>query len=230
VPLVEGYGLTEAAPVVAANRLDDNLPGSVGRPLDGIEVKLSPQDELLVRSPSIMIGYWKDQERTQRAFDAAGWLSTGDVAEIQKSGRIVIRGRLTELLVLSIGEKINPTIVERQLTRDPLFEQAMVVGDRRSFLTAVIVLNAKAWELFAAERGLDPEQPNHEVSKAELLAKITPLLEGLPRYAQIRAVHLTLQPWTIESGLLTPTLKIKRELIASLFAKEIDDLYMKRHI
>ncbi len=228
VPVVEGYGLTEAAPVVAANRLDDNLPGSVGRPLKGVEVKLGPKDELLVRSPSAMMGYWKDNERTQRAFDAAGWLSTGDIAEIRDDGRIIIRGRLTEMLVLSIGEKINPAVVEGQLTRDSLFEQAMVVGDRRPFLTAVVVLNAKAWELFAAERGLDPGQPNHEASKIELLAKITSLLAELPRYAQIRALHLTLQPWTIETGLLTPTLKIKRELIAPLFAKEIDDLYAKR--
>ena len=228
VPVVEGYGLTEAAPVVAANRLDDNLPGSVGRPLNGVEVKLGPKDELLVRSPSAMIGYWKDNERTQRAFDAAGWLSTGDIAEIRDDGRIIIRGRLTEMLVLSIGEKINPTVVEGQLTRNSLFDQAMVVGDRRPFLTAVVVLNAKAWELFAAERGLDPGQPNHEASKIELLAKITSLLAGLPRYAQIRALHLTLQPWTIEAGLLTPTLKIKRELIAPLFAKEIDNLYVKR--
>src|SRR5512143_310058 len=228
VPVVEGYGLTEAAPVVAANRLDENLPGSVGRPLDGVEVKLGPKDELLVRSPSAMMGYWKDNERTQRALDAAGWLSTGDIAEIRKDGRIIIRGRLTEMLVLSIGEKINPTIVESQLTRDPLFEQAMVVGDRRPFLSAVVVLNAKAWELFAAERGLDPGQPNRESSKIELLAKITSLLGALPRYAQIRALHLTLQPWTMEAGLLTPTLKIKRELVAPLFAKEIDDLYVKR--
>ena len=131
------------------------------------------------------------------------------------------------MLVLSIGEKINPTVVEGQLTRDSLFEQAMVVGDRRPFLTAVVVLNAKAWELFAAERGLDPGRPNHEASKIELLARITSLLAELPRYAQIRALHLTLQPWTIEAGLLTPTLKIKRELIAPLFAKQIDNLYVK---
>ncbi len=228
VPVVEGYGLTEAAPVVAANRLDDNLPGSVGRPLKGVEIKLGPKDELLVRSPSAMMGYWKDNERTQRAFDADGWLSTGDIAEIREDGRIIIRGRLTEMLILSIGEKINPTVVEGELTRDPLFEQAMVVGDRRPFLTAVVVLNAKAWELFAAEKGLDPAQPNREASKIELLGKITSLLGSLPRYAQIRALHLTLQPWTIEAGLLTPTLKIKRELIAPLFAKEIGDLYVKR--
>jgi long-chain acyl-CoA synthetase len=132
------------------------------------------------------------------------------------------------MLVLSIGEKIDPAIIEAQLTSDPLFEQAMVVGDRRPFLTAVIVLNVNAWRIFAAEKGLNPEEPNREPSKMELLAKVTSVLADLPRYAHIRALHLTTQPWTIEAGLLTPTLKIKRELVAPLFAKEIDDLYSKR--
>jgi len=228
LPLVEGYGLTEAAPVVAANGLDDNLPGSVGCPLDGIEVKLTSQDELLVRSPSIMMGYWKDDAETARALDTTGWLSTGDVAEINEDGRIFIRGRLKDVIVLSIGEKINPNVVEAELTRDPLFEQAVVVGNRRPFLTAVIVLNAESWKLFAANKGLDPQQPNHAASKIELLARITSLLDTLPRYAQVRAVHLALEPWTIEAGLLTPTLKVKRDVVVPLFAKEIDDLYAKQ--
>jgi long-chain acyl-CoA synthetase len=132
LPLVEGYGLTEAAPVVAANGLDDNVPGSVGRPLEGVEVKLSPEGELLVRSPSMMKGYWKDVEATARALDRAGWLSTGDIAEI-KDDRIFIRGRLREMIVLSVGEKVNPNIVEAELTRDRLFKQAVVVGDRYPF-------------------------------------------------------------------------------------------------
>jgi long-chain acyl-CoA synthetase len=228
LPLVEGYGLTEAAPVVAANGLDDNLPGSVGRPLDGIEVKLNAKGELLVRSPSIMIGYWKDDATTARTLDATGWLSTGDVAEISKDGRIFIRGRLAEIIVLSIGEKVNPNVVEGELTRDPLFEQAIVVGNRRPFLAAVIVLNTEAWKLFAASRGLDPQQPNHAAGKIEVLARITSLLVALPRYAQVRAVHLVLEPWTIEAGQLTPTLKVKRDVVVPLFAKEIDDLYAKQ--
>ena len=227
LPLVEGYGLTEAAPVVAANGIDDNLPGSVGRPLDGVEVKLSSKGELLVRSPSIMMGYWKDDAETARALDPTGWLSTGDVAEINEDGRIFMRGRITEVIVLSIGEKINPSVVEAELTRDPLFEQAVVVGNRRPYLAAVIVLNADAWRLFAADKGLEPQRPNHAASKIELLARITSLLVALPRYAQVRAVHLTLEPWTIEAGLLTPTLKVKRDVIVPLFAKEIDDLYAK---
>jgi long-chain acyl-CoA synthetase len=229
LPLVEGYGLTEAAPVVAANGLDENLPGSVGRPLGGIEVTLNSKGELLVRSPSIMMGYWKDDAATTRVFDESpGWLSTGDVAEITEDGRIFIRGRLAEIIVLSIGEKVNPNLVEGELTRDPLFKQAVVVGNRRPFLAAVIVLNAEAWELFAASKGLDPQQPNHAASKIELLARITLLLAALPRYAQVRAVHLASEPWTIEAGLLTPTLKVKRDVVVPLFAKEIDDLYASR--
>lgn len=228
LPLVEGYGLTEAAPVVAANGLDDNLPGSVGRPLDGVEVKLTSKGELLVRSPSIMMGYWKDDAEKARALDTTGWLSTGDVAEINEDGRIFIRGRLKDIIVLSIGEKVNPNAVEAELTRDPLFKQAVVIGNRRPFLTAVIVLNPEAWKLFAADKGFDPQQPNHAASKIELLARITSLLVTLPRYAQVRAVHLTLEPWTIEAGQLTPTLKIKRDAVVPLFAKKIDDLYAKQ--
>jgi long-chain acyl-CoA synthetase len=224
VPLVEGYGLTEAAPVVASNALGDNLPGSVGRLLKSVEAKLSGESELLVRSPSTMMGYWKNDVETAHVLDAEGWLSTGDSAEIA-DGRIFIRGRLRELIVLSIGEKVNPNVVEAELTRDPLFSQALVVGDRHPFLVAIIVLNAGSWKRFAAENGLDLEEPNHPLSKIELLARVTALLSDLPRYAQVRALHLTLQPWTIEAGQLTPTLKIKRDVVVQLFAKEIDALY-----
>jgi long-chain acyl-CoA synthetase len=224
LPLVEGYGLTEAAPVVAMNGLDDNLLGSVGRPLQGVEVRLAREGELLVRSPSLMIGYWKDDAETARALDRTGWLSTGDVAAIE-DGRIFIRGRLREMIVLSIGEKINPNVVEAELTRDPLFEQAMVVGDRRPFLVVIIVLNADAWKRFAADKGIDPEQPNRADAKIEVLARIKPSLATLPRFAKIRAVHLTTKPWTIEAGFLTATLKTKRDVILKLFAKEIEALY-----
>jgi long-chain acyl-CoA synthetase len=224
LPLIEGYGLTEAAPVVSANGLDDNMPGSVGYPLQGVEVKLSPEGELLVRSPSMMIGYWKDADATARVLDRSGWLSTGDLGEM-RDGRIFVRTRLREMIVLSVGEKVNPNVVEAELSRDQLFKQAVVVGDRCPFLVAVIVLNADAWRRFAAEKGLDPEWPNRAISKLELLARTVPLLAALPRYAQVRAVHLTLEPWTIEAGLLTPTLKVKRDVVQQKFAAEISALY-----
>ena len=229
MPLVEGYGLTEAAPVVASNALDDNLPGSVGRLLKGVEAKLSSEGELLVRSPSTMGGYWKNKIETARVLDAEGWLSTGDSAEIA-DGRTFIRGRLCEMIVLSIGEKVNPNVVEAELTRDPLFAQALVAGDRHPFLVAIIVLNAGPWNRFAAENGLDPGHPNHALSTIKLLARAMTLLSGLPRHSQVRALHLTLQPWTIEAGHLTPTLKIKRDVILQLFAREVDQLYEQRKL
>lgn len=227
LPLVEGYGLTEAAPVVATNGLDDNFPGSVGRPLHGIDVKLSPEGELLVHSPSIMAGYWKDDTETARALTPAGWLSTGDLAEI-KEGRIFMRGRLNQIIVLSIGEKVDPNVVEAKLTRDPLFNQALVVGDHRPFLAAVIVLHSDTWRRFAADNRLDPALPNHPASKAKVVARITRLLGALPKHAQVRAVHLILQPWTVEGGMLTATLKTKRDTILSQFTRQIDELYAAR--
>ena len=129
------------------------------------------------------------------------------------------------MIVLSAGEKVNPNVVEAELTRDELFQQVVVVGDRCPFLVAVIVLNVDAWRRFAAEKGLDPERPNHALSRIEVLARVIPLLAALPRYAQVRAVHLTLEPWTIEGGLLTPTLKVKRDVVQRKFASEIAAMY-----
>ena len=123
-PLIEGYGLTEAGPVVTTTALGDTVPGSVGRPLPGVEVKLGPADELFVRSPSLMLGYWKDEEETRRALLESGWLATGDIAEI-KDDRVFIRGRLKEIIVLSIGEKINPGLIEAEIARDTLFQQLL---------------------------------------------------------------------------------------------------------
>jgi long-chain acyl-CoA synthetase len=224
LPLVEGYGLTEAAPVVAANAIEDNVPGSVGRPLPGIAIKLTSESELLVHSPSIMKGYWKDDAETQRTLDAAGWLSTGDVAEIT-GGRIFIRGRLKEMIVLSIGEKINPNVVEAEIANDPLFAQVAVIGDGRPFLVAIIVLNSAIWRRYVTDNGLSLELPNDPTSTARILARIAALLSDLPHFAQIRAVHLTLEPWTIEAGLLTPTLKVKRNVLQNQLAKKIEALY-----
>jgi len=225
LPIVEGYGLTEAGPVVTANSLADNRPGSVGRPLPGVQVKLGAQNELLLHTPAVMAGYWKDETRTRQVLDAAGWLSTGDIADLDEQGRIFIGGRLSEMIVLSIGEKINPNAVEAELCRDPLFRQAAVVGDGRPFTAAIIVLNPEVWQALAAEQGFDPNNPNGPESKIALLARITAAVAELPRHAQPRTCHFTLTPWTIEAGLLTPTLKVKRDLIISVFTREIEALY-----
>ena len=132
LPLLQGYGLTEASPVIAVNRDDDNDPESVGAPLPGLEVKLLGDGELAVRGPSVMLGYWRNDEATRAAIDADGWLHTGDLAEI-RAGKIYIRGRAKDIIVMSNGEKLPPQDVELAILHDPVFEQVMLVGEGRPF-------------------------------------------------------------------------------------------------
>lgn len=227
LPLLQGYGLTETAPVVSANRLENNLPASVGEPLPGVECTFGADRELLVRSPGLMLGYWNRPEDTAAAVDADGWLHTGDVAEL-RSGRLFIIGRLKEILVTSTGENVPPAPLEQRLEQLPLIDQAMAVGEGMPCVGAVLVLNPDAWREFAAGRSKDPEAPeslmDEEVRNA-VLKIVAEALHDQPAAAQIRLVHLTLKPWTIDNGLLTATLKLKRAEIERKLAAEIAAMY-----
>ncbi len=227
LPLVEGYGLAEATGPVSACALEDNVVGSVGRPIAGVDVKLAENGELLVRGPTVMAGYWQQREATSDVIDAEGWLHTGDVAEI-KDGRIFIRGRLKEILVTSTGENVAPADLEVALVVDPLVAQAMVVGDRRPFLAALIVLQGEAWRDFAEQLGVEPDDPAALASPAvrnAVLERLVGSLRQFPDYAQIRAIHLMLEEWTVDEGLITATMKVKRDAVAERFAAEIERLY-----
>ncbi|MCK6452590.1 MAG: AMP-binding protein [Alphaproteobacteria bacterium] len=224
VPIVEGYGLTEAAPVIAANSLADNLPGSVGRPLPGIEARATAEGELIVRTPSLMTGYWNDPAQTALAVDAGGWLHTDDIVAI-RDGRIFVRGRIKDVLVLATGEKTAPSLIEASITRDPLFRQAFVVGERRPYVAAVVVLDREQWQTIAARDNVAADRPDTDQAAALLLRRLAARLAGFPSHAQIRAVHATFDAWTTENGLLTPTLKIKRDRLERRYAAEIDRLY-----
>ncbi len=222
----QGYGMTELSPVVCTNRLQDNRPETVGQPLPGVEVKLGENDELLVRSPGVMLGYWKMPEATAETIDEAGWLHTGDVAKIEDD-HIIITGRLKEIIVLATGEKVPPADMELAISADPLFEQVMVVGEGKPFLSALVVLNEEHWRRLAEELGLSPEPANLEhpdVEKA-LLERINRRLARFPGYARIVRVHARLEPWTIEAGFITPTLKLKRKPLHAEYEAIIDQLY-----
>lgn len=227
LPLLQGYGLTETAPVVSANRLENNLPASVGEPLPGVECTFGPDRELLVRSPGLMLGYWNRPEDTAATVDADGWLHTGDVAEL-RDGRLFIIGRLKEILVTSTGENVPPSPLEQRLEQHPLIDQAMAVGEGMPCVGAVLVLNPDAWREFAAGLGKDPEAPeslmDEEIRNA-VLKIVAETLHDQPAAAQIRLVHLTLKPWTIDNGLLTATLKLKRAEIERKLAAEIAAMY-----
>jgi long-subunit acyl-CoA synthetase (AMP-forming) len=142
-PSLQGYGMTETSPVVAVNSLEDNDPATVGRPLPGLEVRLGKSQELEVRGPSVMQGYWNRDEDTARVLGADGWLRTGDQAEL-RDGRIFIRGRLKEIIVTSTGEKVPPEDLERALCEDSLIDQAFVVGEHKPFIGVVVVLTPRS--------------------------------------------------------------------------------------
>jgi long-chain acyl-CoA synthetase len=229
LPLTEGYGLTEAAPVVSNVGLAGFRPGCVGLPLPGVELRLGPQQEIYVRGPNVTKGYWGQPEATAATIDAEGWLHTGDVGELQ-DGYLRIRGRLKEIIVTSTGEKVPPADLEAALTMEPLFEQAMAVGEGRPYLTAVLVLADAPWRQLAEKLGVDADDPAslaEPVVLAEVQAKVTARLQAFPHYAQVYGLHLTRTRWTIENGLMTPTMKIKRDALMAQFSADIDTLYRR---
>ena len=218
--ILQGYGMTESSPVVAVNTPDDNDYRSVGRPLDGVEVRLGENDELLVKGANVMMGYWGRPDDTARVKEADGWLHTGDQARIT-DGRIFITGRIKDIIVTSTGEKIAPGDLETAILADPLFAQAMVIGENRPYLAVLAVLNPGAWE--REKRGLA------ENARADFLRRrIAQAVKAFPAYATPRAVWWTTDPWTTDNGLLTPTLKNKRNNIEARFAAEIERLYPHR--
>ncbi len=220
VNVVQGYGMTESSPVISANRVDNNIVGSVGPAFDHVEVKLSDVGELMVRGDSVMQGYWENDEATRKVMTEDGWLHTGDIAKIENE-IIYITGRVKDIIVLSNGEKISPADVEHAICSDAIFDQTIVIGERKPFLSAIVVLNPEQCRL----QGIDTENLNDEAVKAELLKKIGPYMDEFPGYAQIYKITATLDPWEIENDLLTPTLKIKREKVKELFAQEIEQMY-----
>lgn len=226
--LLQGYGLTETSPVISVNPPDRNDPDSVGLPIKGVQVKIGEQQELLTKGPGNMLGYWNNHKATAQTIDPQGWLHTGDQARIGDSGHIYITGRIKDILVLSNGEKIPPADIEAAILSHALFEQAMVVGEGESHLAAVLVFDGEQWPELAQSLGLDPMQ-NSSLSDKKLHQYVIKLLRqslhNFPAYARIRRVSLSLQPWTIENGLLTPTLKVKRPAVMARYQQEIKGLF-----
>ena len=225
--ITQGYGMTEAGPVISTNKLNNNDPFSVGQILPGIKTKISSKGELLVKAANVMKGYWKNSAATKKIIDSQNWLHTGDKAEI-KDNHLYITGRVKEILVLSNGEKVPPADLEMAICSDPIFEQAIVIGEARPFLSAIIVLNEAMWPELANEAHINSKEQGALQDKQLrkiVTRKISALLTSFPGYEQIRRVKLVLKPWTINNGMLTPTMKLKRNTIVKYFSKDIGDLY-----
>ena len=228
VEIYQGYGMTETSPIISVNKIGANHPDTVGPILPGIEAKIGDKDELLVRGPQVMKGYWKRPEDTAKTINPEGWLSTGDQAEIGEGRYLKIKGRIKEIIVTSTGEKVPPVDIEQVIESDPLFDQAMIYGDNRPFICALLVVNKEQFADFVTKLSLDPNDPailtNSTVIRA-VLKRLKNDCRQFPQYGVPRAVKLLTQPWTVDNGALTPTLKIKRRVIVADHLTDIDNLY-----
>lgn len=230
VPILEGYGLTETCAPACINTLETRRIGTVGRPLPGTEVRLAPDGEILVRGPGIFGGYHQNPSATAEAFDDEGWFKTGDIGEMSRDGFLTITDRKKDLLITAGGKNIAPQPVENQLKRHPFVGQAVVIGDRRPYLVALLALDPEAKTELVKRHGL-PEDAN-----ALQVAAVPEVKQAIDRHLQDlnaeRASFEQVKRWavlphelTIESGELTPTLKVKRRIIGERYGSEIEALY-----
>ncbi len=230
VPIVEGYGLTEAAPVVAVNLIPGHARiGTVGRALKSIKVKTASDGELLVHGPNVMKGYFNRDEETREALDAEGWLHTGDIAQIDADGFIKITDRKKEIIVLSGGKNVSPAYLESKLATDPYVAQACVIGDRRKHLAALIVPNAENLGEVLSHKGL-AGKPLEEVVRAPEVrafyhARLREFNKPHSDVEAISAFTLSARPFTQENGELTPTLKLRRKIIQEHYREQIESMY-----
>ncbi len=228
LPILQGYGMTESSPVVCTNTLENNLPTSVGTTIPGVKVKLGENSALLIHGSNVMLGYWNDPEATKAILTDDGWLNSGDRARIDGLGRVTITGRLKDIIVMSNGEKIPPAYMEAAILRDSLFEQIILIGEGRSYLVALVALNPREWENTAAQYHLDPDlrhAAQNPLAEQIILKRIAHQIREFPGYAKIHRAALMLEPWTVENGMLTPTLKLKRGPVLEYYQAEIAQLY-----
>ena len=232
IKVLPGYGLTETSPVLSVNRFGAIKPETVGPALPGVEIKVAEDGELLVKGPMVMQGYWQRQEESAAMFDADGWLLTGDIVEVDADGYIKIVDRKKEIMVLSNGENVAPAVIEQHLTQSPAILQAMVVADNRPDVVALIVPDGdglrRLWQQTMNEELPDDWQKNDRVHNW-MLVQMRSEEHDLSSFMQVKRFAFVGQEWSQDSGLLTPTLKLKRRKICELYSDLIRDLYPKEN-
>jgi long-chain acyl-CoA synthetase len=227
--ILEGYGLTESSPVIAVNREDKFKFGSVGPAIPGVEVKIAEDGEVLTRGPHVMKGYYKNPEATAEAIDSDGWLHTGDIGMLDEQGFLYITDRKKNIIVTSGGKNVTPATIENLLVTSPYIEQVMVIGDKRNYLTALIVPKFEPLKKYAAEKGISFASIEELVQNPDIYdlvaADVQKLTSELARFEQIKKFTLLPKEFTVEGGEITPTLKVKRKVVAEKYADIIDKMY-----
>lgn len=233
VVLCEGYGLTESAPMLTCNWHDAFRFGTVGKPVAEVEIQIAADGEILARGPNIMAGYHNLPVETAEALQD-GWLHTGDVGEFDDDGFLTITDRIKDLIVTSTGKNIAPAPIEGRLMADPFIEQAIVIGDQRSYLTALIQPAYESLEEWARKAGLAFENRESLLRMPHVVTmfneRVRQLTHDLMNHERVRRITLLSREITMESGLLTPTLKVRRKQAAQVLGPEIDQMYERPHI
>jgi long-chain acyl-CoA synthetase len=225
IPVRELWGMSETCGAGTTNLPGATKLGSVGRPHPGLGLKIAPDGEILVKGPYIFSGYARDADATARALEG-GWLHTGDLGRLDEDGYLTITGRKKDIIITAGGKNIAPANLEMEITALPLVEHAILCGDRRPYLSAVLTLNAAAVEHFAAERGLKANCPQLDAAiRQELQKGIDAINERHARAENIRRFSILPEPFSIEGGDLTPTMKVKRAAVLKKLEPTIDQLY-----
>lgn len=227
----QGYGLTEAAPLISFNSPADFKFGTAGRVMAGGEIRIGEDGEILYKGPNVMQGYWKNEEATRDSFTDDGFLRTGDVGYVDKQGFLVITDRLKDLLVTSNGKNIAPQPIESLILSDPLFVQAVVLGNNRPVVTMLATPSMPHLEKLAEQLQIRWESRDELLNQPQILDAIRERIEQatqkLPHHEQIKDFRLLLEEFNQENGLLTPTLKVRRREVEQRFADRIDEMYTK---
>jgi long-chain acyl-CoA synthetase len=227
--MIEGYGLTECAPNLTMNRLDDYDFDSVGKPMPGVQMRLSDDGEVCVKGENVFGGYYKDAAATRECFDAEGWFHTGDLGAWTERGFLTLRGRKKEIIVTSGGKNIGPAGIEMRFAGKPLIEHVVLYGNERKYLVALITLIEPAVRQWADAEGLAYASYAEILGKRELRARVQAIVDEvnaeLASYETIKSFHLHPGHLSVDAGFLTPSLKLRRHKVWDAFAGVLDGLY-----
>ncbi|HEX6711754.1 MAG TPA: AMP-binding protein, partial [Thermoleophilaceae bacterium] len=228
VPVFEGYGMTETSTVATVNTLDAHRFGSVGKALPGVEVKIAEDGEILLRGPNMMHGYYKNDEATKETLESDGWLHTGDLGYVDDDGFLFINGRKKDIIITAGGKNITPANLENGLKQNQWISQAIVIGDRRPFLVALVTLDPEEVPKFAEQHGIAAEEVyTSEAMRDEVQKVVDHVNVDYGRVEQIKKFTILPEDLSQEQGTLTPTLKVKRNVVNEKFEPEIEQLYAK---